>query len=166
MKWLSLILQMVASHRTLVETRALLVSAKETAEKSKRVAAFSAVCVIGGIYFIAGTIIAAIGWGMQFEANDPWRVGGILATGLWVMLGATVIVALGGWIILERDKEEEKVKEPVKAVGSPANGELRAVLEEVGIAFLKQFARSLQEPPRQEEYDRPERRNSHEHHPS
>jgi len=166
MKWLSLILQTVASHQTLMETRALLESAKETAEKSKRVAAFSAACVIGGIYFMAGTIIAAIGWGMQFEANDPWRIGGILGTGLWVMLGAGVIVAIAAWVILEREKEEEKVKEPVKTVASPANGELRAVLEEVGIAFLKQFARSLQDPPRQEGYDRPERRNSQEHHPT
>jgi len=146
---------MVISHRTLMETRALLVSAKETAEKSKRVAAFSGVCLIGGIYFIAGSLVAAVGWGMQFEANDPWRIGGILGTGLCVMLGASVIVAIAGWLILERGEAEEDIKVPAKAAQAHGNGELRAVLEEVGMTFLKQFAKSLQEPPRNyADYDR------------
>jgi hypothetical protein len=143
MRIISLLLQLLASHQTMVETKAFMESARGHAEKSKRMAAFSAACMAAFAFIVLGITVALVAMGMQYEEGNVWRLGGILAAGLSLIGIGAFIVALSGWLILERDHEEE-VKAPVKAK-TLDNQDLRAAIEDLGITFIKQFAESMRD---------------------
>lgn len=138
MKWLLLAFQLMNSHRSLMQTRALVERAKDAAEKSKKMAFFSFTTLLFLIYFITSTIVFALEIGRMIEAGQGIYWSGLMWTGAALLLFGVVLLIIGTVVLKFPVDEEEK-----KPVTQPKD--LRTVIDQLAVTFVTQLVKSLSE---------------------
>lgn len=146
MKWFLMVFQLFTTFKNIAQTKALMEKAKDVAEQSKRMAFFSFTLLIAFIYWIAGSIVAAIAFGHQIDNGDSFHWSGML----WASLGLIVFglfVLTVGLIVLKFPTDSEAQKTPEHR---PASKELSEALEKLALTFVNQMIKNLVEPKQQQ----------------
>lgn len=139
MKWILLAVQLLSSHRTLLQSQAFMERAKGAAEKSKKMAFFSFTMLLFLIYFIAGSILMAINLGAQADSGK-----GIVWSGtMWAasgLIGFGFLILSVGAIVLKFPTDEDEEKRP-----APTQQSLAVLLDQLAVTFVSSLVKNLSE---------------------
>ncbi|HRO68473.1 MAG TPA: hypothetical protein PL182_12960 [Pseudobdellovibrionaceae bacterium] len=136
MNLVGLLLQAFFDHQARTQADRFREAGLRAADKGRRVATTAAFYAVSGAFFFSGLLIAVIDLGLQIDRGD-----GVTFSGL--MISATILILIGflcvfiGWIA-GRDPQ------PVQAAPQepPRSSELRNLVEELAVVFLKDFTES------------------------
>lgn len=142
MKWLLLAFQLFNSHRSLMQTRALMERAKGAAEKSKKMAFFSFTMMLFLVYFITGSIVIAINLGTQLDSGYGLKWSGMLWAGLGLIFFGIMLLTVG-FIVLKIPADDEDEEEVAKT--KPKTQDLGVLIDQLAVTFVSQMIKSLNE---------------------
>jgi hypothetical protein len=133
---ISLLMQAFFDHQTREQGERFREAGMRAAEKGRRMALAGVFFALAGAFFFSGLMVALIDLGLQID-----RGNGVSYSGL--MLSATLIVVFGlmsvfaGWLC-GRDPVAE-VALRMAPPPPPPQSELRLLLEQIAVIFLKEF---------------------------
>ena len=129
MKWITLLLQLALFRKNWMESNSMMEAGAAMADKSKRVAVLLVGLFFSSIFLIAGIVVAVLELGAQIDRGNGIHYSGI-------MISATILLALGGGIILLSVFCGPKV--PERVVRAPGTGQdrIKDLAEECISVFL------------------------------
>lgn len=136
MNLVGLLLQAFFDHQARSQADRLREAGLKAAEKGRRVAITAVFYALSGAFFFSGLLVAVIDLGLQIDRED-----GVTFSGL--MISATILIVIGllsvlvGWI---GGRDPRPVQAPPQE--PPRSSELRNLVEELAVVFLKDFSES------------------------
>lgn len=110
------------------------------AAKGRRIAVAGALFGLAAAFLFAALVVLAVEMGLQYDRGAGLSYGGLMVSA--TILGAFALLSalIGAWVGSTAGSAAARVQEPPPP--PPRSSELIAVLEEIALQLLKQFAQT------------------------
>jgi hypothetical protein len=140
MNWISLLLQVLTLRRSLNESRSMVDSARDFADRGKRTLASVLLMMMGALFLFSSLLIAVVELGLEIDR------GVIQYSGL--MISATILLVISGgffaagWLV---GRSQPAAKNPPPS-SSPRAERMKDVLEEFLVGFVSNLSKPGDKP--------------------
>lgn len=137
---LGFLAQLFFEYQTQSQTERLREAGLRAAEKGRRMAITGVCFAIAGLFFFSGLMIAIIDLGLQIDRGAGLSFSGLMVSAFITIL-AGLLCVFSGWL---SGREPREIAPPPPPPPRPAN-ELKDLLEELAVLFLRDFTQSQRE---------------------
>jgi hypothetical protein len=146
MNWISLLLQVMTLRRSLNESRSMVDSARDFADRGKRTVTSVLLMLLGALFLFSSLLIAVIELGLEIDR------GAISYSGL--MVSATILLVIAGFFVLAGWLVGRVPPAPAAPPpSSPRAERLKDVLEEFLVGFVTNLSKPGQKSDQQPRQD-------------
>lgn len=141
MNLLSMLAQIFFDHQARLQADRLREAGLRAAERGRQMAIAGALFTVMGAFVFSGLLVAIIDLGLQIDRHDGLTFSGLMVSAsLLILLG--LISGFSGWLI---GREPREVATAAPPPPPRPESELKGLLEELAVMFLKDFTQSQRE---------------------